>query len=144
MNDILEYSEAYIVEQLYESSKAKRCELPKRCRMDNWELCQELSKDLPLWSVVDSFSLGRLVKLIQRCDKNADDKERIWRTIAANMEVPAGRFEAGMESLRSLRNLVCHQSRLWMRPTTYTVTKKGQFHKKIDRCHKKSNANCFL
>ncbi|AEX39031.1 Abi family protein [Corynebacterium pseudotuberculosis] len=136
MNDILDYSETYVVEQLAEVAKALKCPPPKRCDVSNWEHCKNLSEDLALWSVVDSFSLGRLVKLIQRCDSTADDKQRIWRKIAADMDIPAGRFGVGMESLRSLRNLVSHQSRLWLRPTTNTVSKKGQFHKKIGRCHR--------
>lgn len=143
MNDILEYSETYVVEQLSEAGRGLRSEPPKRCTPDNWEFCQHLSKDLALWSVVDSFSLGRLVKLIQRCDNSADDNQRIWRRIAQNMGVPAGRFGSGMESLRSLRNLVSHQSRLWLRPTTNTVKKQGQFRKKIDRCHRKAMLPAF-
>lgn len=59
------------------------------------------------------------------------------------MDIPADRFQVGMDSLRSLRNLVSHQSRLWMRPTTYTVSKKGKFRKKIDRCHRKAMLIAF-
>lgn len=143
MNDILEYSETYVVEQLSEAGKALKREPPKRCDVSNWEHCRALSKDLALWSVVDSFSLGRLVKLIQRCDNTPDDGQRIWRKIAADMDIPARRFNPGMESLRSLRNLISHQSRLWLRPTTNTVKKQGQFRKKIDRCHKKSMLPAF-
>lgn len=144
MNDILGYGETYVVEQLSEARKFIGYEqLPKRCTSDNWELCRNLSKDLALWSVVDSFSLGRLVKLVQRCDNSADDKERIWRRIAKDMDIPADRFQVGMDSLRSLRNLVSHQSRLWMRPTTYTVSKRGKFRKKIDRCHRKAMLIAF-
>lgn len=143
MNDILEYSETYVVEQLSEAGKALNCEPPKRCDESNWEHCRVLAKDLAIWSVVDSFSLGRLVKLIQRCDSTPDDKQRIWRKIAADMGIPDGRFDSGMESLRSLRNLVSHQSRLWLRPTTNTVKKQGQFRKKIARCHRKSMLPAF-
>lgn len=143
MNDILEYSETYVVEQLSEAGKVLKCSPPKRCDVGNWEQCKELSQDLALWSVVDSFSLGRLVKLIQRCDNTSDDKQRIWRKIALDIGIPGGRFNAGMESLRSLRNLVSHHSRLWLRPTTNTVSKKGQFHGKIDRCHRKSMLPAF-
>lgn len=143
MNDILEYSEAYVVKQLSAAGKTLKGELPKRCDVGNWEHCKELAKDLALWSVVDSFSLGRLVKLIQRCDNTTNNEEVIWRKIAADMDIPAGRFDAGMESLRSLRNLVSHQSRLWLRPTTNTVSKKGQFRPKIDRCHRKSMLPAF-
>ncbi|WOT02264.1 Abi family protein [Corynebacterium pyruviciproducens] len=74
---------------------------------------------------MDSFSLGRLVKLIQRCDRTPEDTQRVWRKIADDMGIPAGRFDTGMESLRSLRNLVSHQARLWLRPTTNTVSKNG-------------------
>lgn len=143
MNDILEYSEGYVVEQLSEACKTLKCPHPKRCDKSNWEDCKNLSEHLALWSVVDSFSLGRLVKLIQRCDNTPDDTQRIWRKIAADMDIPARRFGAGMESLRSLRNLVSHQSRLWLRPTTNTVSKRGQFRKKIDRCHSKSMLPAF-
>ena len=143
MNDILEYSETYVVEQLSEAGKALKHKPPRRCAPDNWELCQKLSSDLALWSVVDSFSLGQLVKLVQRCDNDPDDKQRIWRKIAKDMGIPSNRFDAGMESLRSLRNLVSHQSRLWMRPTTNTVSKKGQFRKKVDRCHRKAMLLAF-
>ena len=143
MNDILEYSETYVVDQLSEAGRALKCSPPKRCDKNNWEVCKNLSEHLALWSVVDSFSLGRLVKLIQRCDNTSDDKQRIWRKIAADMDIPDGRFDAGMESLRSLRNLVSHQSRLWLRPTTNTVSKKGQFRTKIDRCHRKSMLPAF-
>lgn len=143
INDILEYSEAYVVEQLSEAAKSMHCKTPKRCTSDNWSLCRDLSKELPLWSVVDSFSLGRLVKLVQRCDSSEEDTERIWRDVASGLDIPAGRFQAGMESLRSLRNLVSHQSRLWMRPTTNTVSKRGQFHKKIAQCHSKAMLPAF-
>lgn len=143
MNDILEYSEAYVVNQLSEASKAQGCSRPKRCAEQNWEQCKEITKDLPLWSVVDSFSLGRLVKLIQRCDRTPEDKQRVWRKIADDMGIPAGRFDTGMESLRSLRNLVSHQARLWLRPTTNTVSKKGLFRQKIKLCHRKSMLPAF-
>lgn len=143
MNDVLEYSEAFVIKQLAEASKSRNCEVPKRSTSDNWDLCRDLSKDLALWSVVDSFSLGRLVKLIQRCDKSIKDEDRIWRKIASDMNIPAGRFYAGADSLRSLRNLVSHQSRLWMRPTTYTAKKEGIFRKKLSRCHRKSMLVAF-
>lgn len=143
MTDILEYNEAFVVERLSNAAKSHNQEPPRRCKADNWELCRSLCEELPLWSVVDSFSLGRLVKLIQRCDASSDDKDRVWRAIAGDMGIPAKRFPAGMESLRSLRNLVAHQSRLWMRPTTSTPKKEGLFHKKISQCHKKAMLVAF-
>ncbi|WP_377000960.1 Abi family protein [Corynebacterium nasicanis] len=143
MNDILEYSESYVVKQLQEAGWELGYDVPMRCTSANWELCRDLSDRLPFWAVADSFSLGRLVKFVQRCDNDEDSRTQLWRSVADDMGVPAKRFQSGAESLRSLRNLVSHQARLWMRPTTNTATKKGQFRKRIDRCHKKSMLVAF-
>lgn len=138
LNDILEYGENYVVRGITSASQSLGVDKPRRCTASNFDLCMSVTADLPLWSVVDSFSLGRLVKFIQRCDNTEDAKNHIWRDVAQHMGIPANRFQPGIDSLRSLRNLISHQSRLWMRPTTNTPQKQGLFRKDLDRCHRKS------
>lgn len=143
MSDILEYGEDYVVSQLKESSKKNRIAVPRRCTEANWEDCRKLTRELPLWAVVDSFSLGRLVKLIQRCDGDSDPQSHLWRDIAKDFEIKPKTFQSGMDSLRSLRNLISHHSRLWSRPTTNTPRKQGIFRSKMESCHDKSMLPAF-
>lgn len=143
MNDILTYGDSHVESVLAEASRVRGCVLPRWCTEENWQVCRDLSAGLALWEVVDSFSLGRLVRLLQCCDPVEDATEHVWRNISLDMGVYEGQFLARIESLRSLRNLVSHQSRLWARPTTNTPTKKGKFRKKMNRCHRKSMLVAF-
>lgn len=143
LNDILGYGESYVVTHIDEVAARSNYERPTRCTRENRNQCLEVTQDLPLWSVVDSFALGRLVKLIQRCDKSQDAEAWIWKNIAKDMDIPANRFHTGMDSLRWLRNVVYHQSRLWMRTTSYSPSKKGLFRAKLSQCHKNAMMLAF-
>lgn len=118
VNHALRYQENYVREHVDRQSAAMNIQRPRKCSRHNIEKYSQLIDGLPLWSIIDSFSLGLLARFIMTCDKS--NENRVWKSVAADFEIPNQIFDASLRSLLSLRNLVAHQSRLWMRPTTNT------------------------
>ena len=142
-NDILRYSEKCVVDIIKGNCTDLHISVPKTCNAMDPNKTQKILRGLPLWSVVDSFSLGHLSEFIIRCDTDQDSKEHIWRRVAEEIDFKADRFHRGLDSLRSLRNLVSHHARLWMRPTTYSMPKKGLFRKEIAHADPRSMVIAF-
>ena len=142
-NDILRYGEKYVVDMIQDNCRNLQRQIPKNCDMISINTVQEILDGLPLWSVVDGFSLGHLTEFIIRCDNDPDPSTHIWRRVAEEIDFKADRFQRGLDSLRSLRNLVSHHARLWMRPTTYSMPNKGIFRKEIAHADPRSMIIAF-
>lgn len=143
VNDILRYREKYVVDIIKNNCKTLGIKVPKNCNTISLDTIQEVLGGLPLWSVVDSFSLGHLSEFIIRCDADSNSREHIWRKVAEEIDFNDDRFKGGLDSLRSLRNLVSHHARLWMRPTTYSMPQKGLFRKEIAKADPRSMIVAF-
>lgn len=81
----------------------------------------EPTADLPVWAVVDTWSLGALSRMI--CESGpgiaADGTElRLWKSVAGSLGVSVPTVMEKLKAATVLRNLVAHHSRLWMRPST--------------------------
>lgn len=79
----------------------------------------EAMRSLPIWAVVDGWSLGLLERVInQTAPQEVEGSEQwLWKEVAGRFSVANQVFETQLKSLIVLRNLIAHHSRLWMRPT---------------------------
>lgn len=79
---------------------------------------------LPVWAVVDTWSLSALSRVI--CEsipiagENGLGETRLWKQVAGSVGVSATTIMVKLHAMSVLRNLVAHHSRLWMRPTVST------------------------
>ncbi|BAI65694.1 phosphoribosylaminoimidazole synthetase [Rothia mucilaginosa DY-18] len=102
--------------------------------LKNWneaDLRKKMQAELPLWSVVDSFSLGLLSRAVRRSripgvsdgHGRTNDSE-ICNETAKYMGILWGdEFQNRMKSFCVLRNRISHGSRLWMMPETVAPKK---------------------
>ncbi|WP_425579884.1 Abi family protein [Yaniella flava] len=90
--------------------------IPRYCDHTNFDRVKDLVSGLPLWAVVDSFSLGVLINFINMCDRGTGD-DQIWKLVANDFDVRHRLLGSSLSSARTLRNMVSHHQRLWMRPT---------------------------
>lgn len=76
-------------------------------------------RTLPIWAVVDGWSLGLLERVINQTAPRdvGGEPQWLWKEIAGRFSVANQVFETQLKSLIVLRNLIAHHSRLWMRPT---------------------------
>lgn len=116
---------------------------PGRYWEDSHDLCLSLAQDLPLWSVIDCFSLGQLGKFIMMCDADVSEHQRTWRRVADDLGMKAAVFPSNIRSLSTTRNLVCHHARLWMRPATHSPKKPRLFNKQLRGIDPKSQLMAF-
>lgn len=98
---------------------------------------------LPLWSVIDGFSLGLLSRFITQCDRMNQDRP-VWKAIAGDLDFPAQTFQTGIRSLTVLRNQVAHHSRLWMHPSTDSPRKPKRFKRQLRGADPKAMRVAFL
>ena len=144
MRHILRYREPYVRERIEEwwKSCAKSASKNPSENLDDWEdvekLREMMQKELPLWSVVDSFSLGLLSHAVVQsyasetsADSGDPEKMLLYKKTAERMGVNHKHFEGRLRSLTTLRNRVAHGSRLWMMPTTDTSAKPKIFAKDL-------------
>ena len=124
LKHILRYGEGYVVRHIDSKANELGTERLKSLTARNIDAAKRLAEDLPLWSIIDSFSLGLLSRFIMCCDNTSTLDEPsatagpLWKAVAADFEIPASIFHSSLRSVTNLRNLVAHHSRLWMRPTT--------------------------
>ena len=142
-NDIFRCREKCVVNIIKNNCIKLGKKVPKKSYTIDGSTMQKILEGVPLWSVVDSFSLGHLSEFVIRCDADSDPKEHIWRRVAEEIDFKPDRFQRGLDSLRSLRNLVSHHARIWMRPTTYSMPKKGLFRKEIANADPRSMIIAF-
>lgn len=144
MRHILRYRELYVRERIeaWWTSYGKGSSKTPSENFDDWENVEELrkmmQKELPLWSVVDSFSLGLLSHAVvqsyaSETSTESGDAEKLllYKKTAEYMGVNHKHFEGRLKSLTTLRNRVAHGSRLWMMPTTDTSAKPKIFAKDL-------------
>lgn len=144
MRHILRYREPYVRERIeaWWKSYGKGSSKTPSENLDDWENVEELrkmmQKELPLWSVVDSFSLGLLSHAVvqsyaSETSTESGDAEKLllYKKTAEYMGVNHKHFEGRLKSLTTLRNRVAHGSRLWMMPTTDTSAKPKIFAKDL-------------
>lgn len=130
LRDIVSYREAFVVSHLDEECKRKGLELPDRVGAHNREMVGDLVRELPIWAVVDSFTLGHLIRVMFTFVPPASE-QRLWRDVGSALDFKLNRFEPACKSMLFMRNLVAHHGRLWMRPTSDTPTAKGVFRKSM-------------
>ena len=144
MRHILRYREPYVRERIEEWWKfcAKSSSKNPSESLEDWEdveaLREMMQKELPLWSVVDSFSLGLLSHAVVQsyasetsAESGEAEKLLLYKKTAEYMGVNHKHFEGRLKSLTTLRNRVAHGSRLWMMPTTDTSAKPKIFAKDL-------------
>lgn len=142
MRHILRYREPYVrkkLENLWEG-RGKPSEI-----LEDWGdingLRHKIANALPLWSVVDSFSLGVLSYAVTQSyilDGSGEAKKQmLYKETALQMGVSHKHFDTRLRSLTTLRNRVAHGSRLWMVPTTDTPARPAIFAKDLREADRK-------
>lgn len=116
LRDIHRHGEPYVTEHFKKRANLIETSVPRRCTKDNEETWLELVNGLPLWSVIDSFTIGTLGKFIQSCGDQPGGSERISKLIARELGITHRNFGVTVESFGITRNLIFHHQRLWMRP----------------------------
>lgn len=103
-----------------------------------------LLQELPIWAMVDNWSLGLLVRftVLSRAPNDADP--RLLKLVADRFGVSAQVVATQLDSLLALRNLVAHHSRLWMRPSTYTPKFPPLYEAERRHCDLKSTHAVIL
>lgn len=139
---IYRHDEPYVDECLRDAARLKSQTKPRRYEASCHNLCLDLAADLPLWAVVDSFSLGLLGQFIMNCDQ--DTGSPVWKAVAQDLEIGAQVFETQVKSLAYLRNSVAHHARLWMRPTSDSAKKPRLFSGRLKDVHPKSMHWAFM
>lgn len=139
---IYRHDEPYVDECLHEAATSKSMTKPRRYEAGCHDTCLTLAADLPLWAVVDSFSLGLLGQFVMNCDHDTDSP--VWKAVAKDLEISAQVFETQVKSLAYLRNSVAHHARLWMRPTSDSAKKPRLFNNRLKNVHPKSMHWAFL
>lgn len=133
---IYRHDEPYVNECLQQAAQLRGISKPHRYEVQCHSDCLKLAADLPLWAVVDSFSLGLLGQFVMNCD--TDHSSPVWKAVAKDLDVGAQVFETQVKSLAYLRNSVAHHARLWMRPTSDSAKKPRTFEKRLRGVHPKS------
>ena len=135
MHHVLRYREPYVRTRITTAAQNILGSNKPPETIGEWggvERVRGILQDLPLWSVVDSFSLGLLSKAIEMCQvPNGSGKDPFYKDVAADMGINHNLFLTNIRSLTTLRNSVAHCNRLWMKPTTDTPKKPKKFERKL-------------
>ncbi|MCH8626680.1 Abi family protein [Arsenicicoccus piscis] len=143
LQSVLRHGEPYVDDHITDLAGASRRDRPKKYEEARHEELVGYVKDLPLWAVVDSFTLGTLSHFITECDGTSDPDRVAWRSVAHALEIKHPMFHTNIESLTVLRNQVSHHARLWMRPTTASPKKPRIFDKELRDADPKSMMVAF-
>ena len=144
LKELYRYDEDYVVEKIKLRAAEMGVEPPRRYTAADHDKCLELVSDIELWGAIDAFTLGQLGKFIMASDAHTESAaSRTWRKIARAMEINAGVFSTGVESLAVTRNLICHHARLWMRPANNSPKKPKVFNKDLRSVDPKSQLMAF-
>lgn len=133
MSHILRYREPYVHEHIMRWWNLRVDTHPylkgkSFTDLNNWDeadLRKKMQAELPLWSVVDSFSLGLLSRAVCQSripgvsDGRGGKDLELYNETAKYLSMPSGdEFQHRMKSFCVLRNRISHGSRLWMMPET--------------------------
>lgn len=135
LDSILRHGEPYVSKEVDRRAGELGVTRLKKYERAKHEDCLKLVDGLPLWSVVDSFSIGMLGTFIMRCDSNPHSGTPVWKKIAQELGITANHFDITLQALGSIRNLVFHHQRLWMRP----VAKSPGLPKDLNRKYREYN-----
>lgn len=144
LDQILRYGEPYVSSHIDTVSRETGLPRHKSYAVEHHKACATLVKDLPLWAVVDCFSLGLLSRFITRCHSPQAPESPVWKAVAHDLDIPAQLFPTHIESLAVLRNLVAHHTRLWMRPTTSSPRKPKRYEKVLRGTDPKAMRVAFI
>lgn len=136
LRDIYRHDEPYVGRALDAAWADRAGKRPRKYRPGDHDLLLELAGELPLWAVIDAFSLGTLGRFIMTCD--ADAGAPLWRDLAGQLGVNARIFPTQIKAVTYLRNTVAHHSRLWMRTTRDGAKKPKRFAKRLRDVDSKS------
>ncbi|MFC6398007.1 Abi family protein [Luteococcus sanguinis] len=143
INSVLRHGEPFVEDHIAAQASQRGAERPKKYDQLRHDELVGYIEDLPLWSVIDSFSLGLLSRFITQCDKPSDPDDAVWKKVADGLAIRHPVFLTNIESLTVLRNLVSHHARMWMRPTTVTPKKPKVFTKALRDADAKSMEVAF-
>ena len=115
---IFRHREPYVTNHIKDTAIATKVQIPKFYNPRDHEICLDLIKELPLWSVIDSFSVGTLGKFIALCGMQPGTTENctVKEGIAKELEILPKFFDKTVDSFAITRNSIFHHQRLWMRP----------------------------
>ena len=135
MHHVLRYREPYVRTRITTAAQNILGSNKPPEAIGEWggtERVRDVLQNLPLWSVVDSFSLGLLSKAIEMCQApRGRGKDPFYKNIASDMEINHNLFLTNIRSLTTLRNSIAHCNRLWMKPTTDTPKKPKKFNRQL-------------
>lgn len=115
LDSIQRHPEPYVVDHIKEY--ADKYDLkPPDYSYQNRDTWLRLVENLPLWAVIDSFSIGTLGKFIMLCGDQQKGTNPVWKCIAGDLGITAKHFSTAVDSFAVTRNLIFHHQRLWMRP----------------------------
>ncbi len=142
IDSILRYREPFVSDHI--DAAAEDAGQPRLTEYDRTahERCVALVQDLPLWAVIDSFSLGLLSRFITDCAPTGTPNMP-WKSVASGLEINNGLFPTNLKALVFLRNLVAHHARMWMRTTADTPRKPRCFEKRLRDCGDKTMSVAF-
>lgn len=138
IDNILRYREPYVRRHLESRAAALGIDCPTGIRGVALEQSRTLVDDLPIWAVVDSFSLGLLSKFIECCDVAMGDSDAVYKQVATSFGVSAQVVLTDLKCMVFLRNMVSHQARLWMRPTANSPREPRLYRQRARQAHRKS------
>lgn len=130
LRQVIRSKEPYIVEHI--SGRGEYASGDSMAKID------ELVSGLPIWSVIDSISFGTLVRMIRHTRRVSEEDEFMWKLVSSAIETPHQMIHEYLVAAHTLRNLVAHHSRLWMRPTTNTPKFPNTYKREKRNAHPKS------
>lgn len=116
LGSIHRHPEPYVVEHIKNQANYIGLEEPPKYSHHTHQQCLTLVQELPLWAVIDSFSIGTLGKFIMQCGTRPEDSQEVWKHIAHELSISNSKFSIVTDSFGVTRNLIFHHQRLWMRP----------------------------
>lgn len=122
LDAIRRHGEPYTVDFLEKSARRLGIEVPDYYGAENHDTWIQLTKELPFWAAIDSFSVGTLGKFIMQCngvscrESGDDNSQPLWKAISQELGISNSKFSINVDAFGVFRNLVFHHQRIWMRP----------------------------
>ncbi|MDO4762106.1 MAG: Abi family protein [Corynebacterium sp.] len=122
IESIRRHGENYTTRYLDDQAIRNNITIPQSSTPDTHQTWLALLQDLPLWAVIDSFSIGTLGRFIMLCHEQPKScgenmtPEIVWMLVSQDLGITKKRFSVTINSFGVLRNMVFHHQRLWMRP----------------------------
>lgn len=133
LQDIQRHGEPYVQNHIKIRATNLGIEIPYWCGHTERETWLTLVDGLPLWSIVDSFSIGTLGKFLRYCGSQPFGETAVGDLVATDLGINKSSFNKSVECFGITRNLIFHHQRIWMRP----LPKNPGFAKDLDRRYKR-------